>query len=58
MYIFVVMEVALRRIVLVNVTTHPSLGWVEKQIREATAWGKAPRFWLHFVRYYNGARPS
>jgi hypothetical protein len=46
-YIFVVMEIASRRIVLINVTTSPSLAWVKQQIREATAWGDAPRFWLH-----------
>jgi hypothetical protein len=46
-YIFVVMEIASRRIVLINVTTSPSLAWVKHQIREATAWGDTPRFWLH-----------
>jgi len=46
-YIFVVMEIASRRIVLVNVTTNPSLGWVQQQLRQATAWGKSPRFLLH-----------
>jgi len=43
-YIFVVMEIASRRIVLVNVTTSPSLGWVKQQLRQATAWGESPRF--------------
>jgi hypothetical protein len=46
-YIFVVMEIASRRIVLINVTTNPSLGWVQQQLRQATAWGKSPRFLLH-----------
>jgi hypothetical protein len=46
-YIFVVMEIASRRIVLVNVTTSPSLAWVKQQIRQATAWGVSPRFLLH-----------
>ena len=46
-YIFVVMEIASRRIVLNNVTTNPSLGWVQQQIREATDWGGKPRFLLH-----------
>jgi hypothetical protein len=40
------MEIASWRIVLIKVTTSPSLAWVEQQVREATAWGKAPRFWL------------
>jgi putative transposase len=46
-YIFVVMEIASRRIVLINVTTNPSLGWVQQQLRQATAWGRSPRFLLH-----------
>jgi transposase InsO family protein len=46
-YIFVVMEIASRRIVLINVTTSPSLGWVQQQLRQATEWGKSPRFVLH-----------
>jgi putative transposase len=45
-YIFVVMEIASRRIVLINVTTNPSLGWVQQQLRQATGGGK-PRFLLH-----------
>jgi hypothetical protein len=46
-YIFVVMEIATRRIVLINATTSPGLAWVKQQIRQATDWAKAPRFLLH-----------
>jgi putative transposase len=46
-YVFVIMEIAPRRIVLVNATTSPGLAWVKQQIRQATAWGKGPRFLLH-----------
>ena len=46
-YNFVVMEIASRRIVLINVTTSPGLAWVQQQIRQATAWGKSPRFLIH-----------
>jgi putative transposase len=46
-YVFVVMEIASRRIVLINVTTSPGLAWVKQQIRQATAWSKIPRFILH-----------
>jgi len=46
-YIFVVMEVGSRGIVHVNVTTNPTLPWVKQQIREATAWGNTPRFFIH-----------
>jgi hypothetical protein len=46
-YVFFVLEIASRRIVLINVTTGPSLDWVKQQTRAATAWSAAPRFWLH-----------
>ena len=43
----VIMEIASRRIVLINATTSPGLAWVKQQIRQATAWGKSPRFLIH-----------
>jgi hypothetical protein len=46
-YIFVVMHVASRRIVLINATTSPGLAWVKQQIRQATEWARCPRFLLH-----------
>jgi putative transposase len=46
-YIFVVMEIASRRIVLINATTSPGLAWVKQQIREATEWDESPRLLLH-----------
>jgi putative transposase len=46
-YIFVVMPVASRRIVLINATTSPGLDWVKQQIRQATEWARCPRFLLH-----------
>ena len=60
-YVFVVMEIGSRRIVHVNVTTHPTLPWIKQQIREATAWDTAPRFFIHdndgiFGQY--GGRPT
>jgi putative transposase len=46
-YVFVVMEIASRRIVLINVTTSPGLSWVQQQIRQATARARSPRFLIH-----------
>jgi transposase InsO family protein len=46
-YIFVVMHVASRRIVLVNATTSPGLAWVKQQIRHVTEWSMCPRFLVH-----------
>ncbi len=46
-YVFVVMEIASRQVVLINATTSPSLAWVKQQIREITPWGSIPRFLIH-----------
>jgi putative transposase len=46
-YVFVIIEIASRRIVLINVTTSPGLAWVKQQIRQATAWARSPRFLIH-----------
>jgi putative transposase len=47
-YIFAVMELHTRRIVLWNFTDHPTLEWIKIQIREAVdRAGKAPRFLIH-----------
>jgi hypothetical protein len=42
-YVFVAMEVVLRRIALVNAATGLGLEWVNQQIRQATAWAQSPR---------------
>ena len=36
LYVFVIMGLENRRIVHINVTEHPTLGWVKQQIRDAT----------------------
>jgi len=43
-YVFFVLELGARRIRHWNVATHPSRAWTTQQLREATAWGEAPRF--------------
>jgi transposase InsO family protein len=58
-YVFVVTEIASRQIVIINVTTSPSLAWVKQQIREITPWGNVPRFLIHdndgiFGQYRDG----
>jgi putative transposase len=45
-YVFVIMEIASRRIVHCNVTTAPTLAWVTQQLRDATPWGTTPRLLL------------
>ncbi len=41
------MEVATRRIALINTTKSPSLEWVKGQIREVKAFGMGPRVLVH-----------
>ena len=43
-YLFLMVELASRRIVHFNVTTHPTDTWVAQQLREATPYGQTPRF--------------
>ena len=43
-YIFVVMELKTRRIVHTGVTNFPTDDWTAQQVREATPWGKGPRY--------------
>jgi putative transposase len=46
-YVFVVMALGTREVIHVAVTSNPTLAWVKQQLREATAWGRTPRFLLH-----------
>ena len=46
-YVFVVMALGTREVLHVAVTRHPTLDRVKQQLREATAWGNAPRFLMH-----------
>ena len=41
------MAVSTRRIVLINVTTNPTLDWVKQQIRTVAAFGEGPRYLIH-----------
>src|SRR2546426_1807772 len=47
LYVFVLMEHATRRILHVNVTTHPTASWTLQQLREAIPADHAYRFLLH-----------
>jgi transposase InsO family protein len=46
-YIFVIMEHQSRRITRMAVTQSPSDKWTAQQLREATPWGKGPKYLLH-----------
>jgi putative transposase len=44
LYLFFIVELASRRVVHFGVTCSPTDAWVAQQLREATAFGQAPRF--------------
>ena len=46
LYVFVIMDLESRRIVHINITEHPTLGWVKQQIRDAT-FDEHPKFLIH-----------
>jgi transposase InsO family protein len=46
LYVLVVITHDRRELVHVNVTAHPTAAWVWRQLVEATAWGRRPRFLL------------
>ncbi len=46
-YVLVILELESRKIVHFNVTSRPTLAWVQQQVREATAPGTAYRYLLH-----------
>jgi transposase InsO family protein len=43
-FVFVIIEIGSRRIVHFGVTRHPTDQWTAQQLREATPFGKGPRF--------------
>src|SRR4030088_1805506 len=46
LYVFVIVRVARRDLVWINVTSHPTAEWVARQITEAFPWNEAPRYLL------------
>ena len=47
LYVFVIMELASRRVVNVNVTEHPTIEWVKQQVRNACFEDQLPKFLIH-----------
>jgi transposase InsO family protein len=43
-YVFVVIELKTRRIIHTGVTKYPTDEWTAQQLREATPWGKGPKY--------------
>src|SRR5436309_5463673 len=44
LYALVIVRLARRDLVWINVTTHPTADWIARQITEAFPWAKAPRY--------------
>ena len=47
LYVFIIVDHARRRIRKFGVTAHPTAEWTIQQIRDATPFGKQPRYLLH-----------
>ena len=47
LYVLIIISHDRRKIVHFAVTSNPSSAWVAQQIREATPFGKAPKYLLH-----------
>ena len=46
LYVFIIVRLARRDIVWINVTTNPTAEWIARQITEAFPWNEAPRYLL------------
>src|SRR6266478_9513818 len=44
LYVLVIIRLARRDLVWINVTTHPTADWIARQITEAFPWNEAPRY--------------
>src|SRR5437016_1741729 len=44
LYVLVIVRLARRELVWINVTTHPTAEWIAQQITEAFPWSEAPRY--------------
>ena len=47
LYVFVIMELASRKVVHVTVTEHPTIEWVKQQVRNACFEDQLPKFLIH-----------
>jgi transposase InsO family protein len=46
LYVLVIVRLARRELVRINVTAHPTAEWIAQQITEAFPWTEAPRYLL------------
>jgi len=56
LYVLVIVRLARRDLVWINVTSHPTAEWIARQITEAFPWNEAPRYLIRDRdRVYGGA---
>jgi transposase InsO family protein len=51
LYVLVIVRLARRELVWINVTTHPTAEWIAQQITEAFPWNETPRY---LIRDWDG----
>jgi transposase InsO family protein len=44
LYVLIIVRLARRELLLINVTAHPTAEWIAQQITEAFPWNEAPRY--------------
>jgi hypothetical protein len=52
LYVFIMVRLARRDLVWINVTLHPTAEWIARQITEAFPWNEVPRYLIR-DRYRN-----
>src|SRR4030088_2160995 len=55
LYVLVIVRLARRELVWINVTPHPTAEWIAQQITEAFPWSEAPRYLLRDQAGISGA---
>jgi transposase InsO family protein len=55
LYVLVIMRLARRDLVWINVTPHPTADWIARQITEAFPWNEAPRYLIRDLDRVYGA---
>src|SRR5467141_1841528 len=58
LYALVIVRLARRDLVWINVTTHPTADWIARQITEAFPWAEAPRYVIRDRGIASMALPS
>src|SRR5205807_467824 len=58
LYAFIIVRLARRDLVWINVTPHPTAEWIARQIKEAFPWNEAPRYLIREIARRIGVAAS